>query len=86
MLDPSTQAVILRELKSLQHRKGFSMLFITHDINLARKIADRVFVLEKGRMVGHGAVFEMLGFDAEISGSRQNPGRNKRAVNDHYRV
>ena len=86
MLDPSTQAVILRELKSLQHQKGFSMLFITHDINLARKIADRVFVLERGRMVRHGAVFEMLGLDAEISGSQQNPGRNKRAVNDHYRV
>jgi peptide/nickel transport system ATP-binding protein len=61
MLDPSTQAVILRELKAQQHQHGFSMLFITHDIHLARKIADRVYVLDKGRIVEYGAVFDVLG-------------------------
>lgn len=61
MLDPSTQAVILRKLKAQQHQHGFSMLFITHDIHLARKIADRVYVLDKGRIVEHGAVFDVLG-------------------------
>lgn len=60
MLDPSTQAILLRELKSLQHERGVSMLFITHDIHLARKIADRVYVLEKGRVVEHGAAFDVL--------------------------
>lgn len=61
MLDPSTQAVILRELKGRQHVGGFSMLFITHNIHLARKIADRVYVLDQGVMVEEGAAFEVLG-------------------------
>jgi peptide/nickel transport system ATP-binding protein len=60
MLDPSTQAALLRELKGLQHRQGFSMLFITHDIHLARKAADRVYVLEKGRVVEHGSAFDVF--------------------------
>jgi peptide/nickel transport system ATP-binding protein len=60
MLDPSTQAVILRELKAQQHQRGFSMLFISHDIHLARKIADRVYVLEQGAVVEHGAAFEVF--------------------------
>jgi len=60
MLDPSTQAVILRELKAQQQSRGFSMLFITHDIHLARKIADRVYVLECGRLAAQGAAFEIL--------------------------
>lgn len=60
MLDPSTQATLLRELKGLQHGQGFSMLFITHDIHLARKVADRVYVLEKGRVVEQGAAFEVF--------------------------
>jgi peptide/nickel transport system ATP-binding protein len=51
MLDPSTQAVILRELKRLQHERGFSMLFISHNIHLARKVADRVYVLDQGFIV-----------------------------------
>ncbi|MEJ2038821.1 MAG: ATP-binding cassette domain-containing protein, partial [Desulfosarcinaceae bacterium] len=60
MLDPSTQAVILRELKAQQHERGFSMLFITHDLHLARKLADRVYVLDRGAVVEHGAAFEVL--------------------------
>jgi peptide/nickel transport system ATP-binding protein len=60
MLDPSTQAVILRELKGQQHQRGFSMLFITHNIHLARKIADRVYVLDQGFMVEEGAAFEVF--------------------------
>lgn len=60
MLDPSTQAVILRELKGEQHRRGFSMLFISHDLHLARKIADRVYVLDHGLIVEEGAVFEVF--------------------------
>lgn len=59
MLDPSTQAVILRELKRLQHERGFSMLFISHNIHLARKVADRVYVLDRGFIVEQDAAFEL---------------------------
>ncbi|MGB3223600.1 MAG: dipeptide/oligopeptide/nickel ABC transporter ATP-binding protein, partial [Desulforhopalus sp.] len=60
MLDPSTQAVILRELKRLQHERGFSMLFISHNIHLARKVADRVYVLDRGFITEQDSAFEGL--------------------------
>ncbi|MEN6412745.1 MAG: ABC transporter ATP-binding protein [Veillonellales bacterium] len=54
MLDPSTQANILRLLKGLQNRSGFAMLYITHDLAVAQKIADTVYVMYQGRIVEHG--------------------------------
>ena len=53
MLDPSTRANLLRELKGIQSRSGFSMLFITHDLFLARKVADRVYEMREGLMTEH---------------------------------
>ncbi|AEG13793.1 oligopeptide/dipeptide ABC transporter, ATPase subunit [Desulfofundulus kuznetsovii DSM 6115] len=60
MLDPSTQANLLRELKALQNRHGFAMLYITHDLHLARKIADKVYVMYRGEIVETGASFEIF--------------------------
>ena len=76
MLDPSTQAVILRELKGLQHGRGFSMLFISHNLHLARKIADRAYVIDEGYIVVEGAAFEV--FAGQIDSSfRQMPAITK---------
>ena len=66
MLDPSTQANVLRLLKGLQNSKGFAMLYITHDLALARKIADRVYVMYKGRIIEHGSVVDV--FDSPKEG------------------
>ncbi len=41
------------------------MVFITHDIDLASKTGDRVYVLDHGRMVEHGAAFEVFGRPAD---------------------
>jgi peptide/nickel transport system ATP-binding protein len=60
MLDPSSQANLLRELKGLQNRYGFSMLYITHDLHLARKIADRIYVMHRGEIVETGVSWEIL--------------------------
>ncbi|NFM18375.1 ABC transporter ATP-binding protein [Clostridium sporogenes] len=60
MLDPSTKANILRLLKQLQNVNGFSMLYITHDINLAKKISDKILVMNKGEIVEAGSVLEVL--------------------------
>ena len=60
MLDPSTQANLLRELKGLQNDEGFAMLYITHDLHLARKVADKVYVMHEGRFVESGASFEVF--------------------------
>ncbi|WP_347488894.1 ABC transporter ATP-binding protein [Desulfoscipio sp. XC116] len=60
MLDPSTQANLLRELKGLQNRRGFAMLYITHDLHLARKVADKVYVMYNGEIVENGLSFEVF--------------------------
>ena len=59
-LDVTVQAQILELLKSLQARHGMAMLFITHDLNIVRKIADDVAVMQKGRIVEAGPVAEIF--------------------------
>uniref|UniRef100_UPI003BA9CAE1 ABC transporter ATP-binding protein n=1 Tax=Stappia sp. TaxID=1870903 RepID=UPI003BA9CAE1 len=55
-LDVTVQAQILKLLKDLQRDTGMAMLFITHDLGIVRKIADRVCVMTKGRIVEEGPV------------------------------
>jgi microcin C transport system ATP-binding protein len=50
-LDVTVQAQILKLLKDLQQRLGMAMLFITHDLGIVRKIADRVCVMKDGKIV-----------------------------------
>ncbi len=60
-LDVTVQAQILKLLKELQARLGMAMLFITHDLGIVRRIADRVCVMLKGQVVEHGPVAEIFG-------------------------
>jgi peptide/nickel transport system ATP-binding protein len=53
-LDPSVQAKVLKLLLGLQIEKGLTMLFVTHDIGIARKVADRIAVMLAGRIVESG--------------------------------
>ncbi len=50
-LDVTIQAQILDLLKDLQHRLGMAILFITHDLGIVRKLADRVCVMQHGEIV-----------------------------------
>jgi len=53
-LDVTIQAQILRLLKDLQARMGMALLFITHDLGIVRKMADRVCVMNQGEVVESG--------------------------------
>ncbi|MDD9902995.1 MAG: ABC transporter ATP-binding protein [Rhodospirillaceae bacterium] len=53
-LDVTIQAQILKLLKDLQAEFGMAMLFITHDLGIVRKIADRVCVMREGEIVEAG--------------------------------
>src|SRR5262245_5502848 len=55
-LDVTVQAQILALLKELQGRLGMAMLFITHDLGIVRKLADRVCVMKEGKIVETGPV------------------------------
>ncbi|WP_428677157.1 ABC transporter ATP-binding protein [Reyranella sp.] len=59
-LDVTIQAQILKLLKSLQARYGMALLFITHDLGIVRKMADRVCVMTKGQIVEQGPVGEVF--------------------------
>lgn len=59
-LDVTIQAQILKLLKELQARLGMAILFITHDLSIVRKMADRVCVMQAGVVVETGAVAEIF--------------------------
>ena len=59
-LDVTIQAQILKLLKGLQARYGMALLFITHDLGIVRKIADRVCVMTRGEIVEQGPVAEVF--------------------------
>jgi microcin C transport system ATP-binding protein len=50
-LDVTIQAQILTLLKDLQKRLGMALLLITHDLGIVRKVADKVCVMQSGRLV-----------------------------------
>jgi microcin C transport system ATP-binding protein len=59
-LDVTIQAQILDLLKELKDSEGMGLLFITHDLGIVRRIADRVCVMQQGEIVEQGATREIF--------------------------
>ncbi|MCB9495544.1 MAG: ABC transporter ATP-binding protein [Fibrobacteria bacterium] len=83
-LDVTIQAQILDLLSDLRRELGMSMLFITHDLGVVERVADRVAVLYAGRKVEEGEVSEVLraplhpytdGLVGSVPGFRPRSGR-----------
>ena len=55
-LDPSVQARVMKTFLELQVETGVGVLLITHNLALARKIADIIAVLKNGKLVYEGSV------------------------------
>ncbi len=78
-LDVTIEAQILELLADLKRTENMSLLFITHDLGVVRRIADRVYVMEQGVVVEHGPTAQIFGdpqhpytrklLDAETIGS-----------------
>ncbi|HVJ11497.1 MAG TPA: ATP-binding cassette domain-containing protein, partial [Burkholderiales bacterium] len=60
-LDVTIRLQILELLEKLRADAGLGLLLITHDLNLVRRFADRVVVMEKGVMVEQGTTAEVIG-------------------------
>ena len=60
-LDVTIQAQILELLADLKRSEGMSLLFITHDLGIVRRIADRVCVMRHGEIVEQGPTSEIFG-------------------------
>ena len=59
-LDPETTQSILALLKDINQKLGLTILLITHEMEVIRKIADRVIVLDHGRIAEQGPVWEVF--------------------------
>lgn len=55
-LDPETTQSVLRLLAELNRELGITLVFITHEMEVARRLGDRIAVIDAGRIVEEGAV------------------------------
>lgn len=59
-LDTATQAGVLRVLQRLRRTHGVTLVFVSHDLAVVRQIADRVVVLQRGRVVELGDTADLI--------------------------
>ena len=82
-LDVTVQAQILTLLAELQRTLGMAIVFITHDLGIVRRLADRVYVMRQGEIVEEGAAdtlfsapqheYTKMLLEAEPTGRKQPP-------------
>ena len=82
-LDPQTTKAILRLLKNLNEKLGITVVIITHEMAVVKEICDRVAVMEHGRVVEQGEVFNVfVDPRQEITRSFIHPTSNLRKIEE----
>ena len=85
-LDVTTQATILELLQRLAREEGMGMLFITHDLAVVARVADRIAVMKEGAIVEEGRTVKLFGnlrhpySRALMAASAHTPERARRAA------
>jgi ABC-type glutathione transport system ATPase component len=59
-LDTTVQAQVLGLIDRLRGELGFSLLIISHDLGVIRRLADRAVVMDKGQVVEEGTVEQLM--------------------------
>jgi ABC-type microcin C transport system duplicated ATPase subunit YejF len=95
-LDVTIQAEILALLEDLQKRLGMGLVFITHDLGIVRRIADRVCVMQSGKIVEQGTTERIFTspahpytkalLEAEPEGHKQLPPKGSPTVLEGRRI
>ena len=78
-LDVSVQNQILNLLKKLQHTRGLTYLFISHDLSVIRYISDRIAVMYLGKICETGPTEEVFREPLHPSAAGSSPARRKTA-------
>ena len=82
-LDPRTTKSILQLLKDLNRTLGLTIVVITHEMQVVKEICSRVFVMEAGRVVEQGDVFQVFSFpQQEITRSFVDSTSNLSRIDD----
>ncbi|MFO7646202.1 MAG: cobalt ECF transporter T component CbiQ [Desulfosarcina sp.] len=72
-LDPAGTSHLTSLIEHLNHHHGYTFIIVTHDVNLAARLAQRIVILDKGRIVADGPARDIL-IDTELlEASRLEP-------------
>ncbi len=72
-LDPASTRHLIRLIRHLNSHHGYTLIMVTHDINIASMIATRVIIVDQGEIVADGTPREILTDRALLEGSRLEP-------------
>jgi len=72
-LDPASTQHLIRLIRHLNSHHGYTLIMVTHDINIASMIATRVVILDHGEIVADGTPREILTDRRLLEGSRLEP-------------
>ncbi len=72
-LDPASTSQLIHHLQHLNNHHGYTFIIVTHDMNFAAQIADRIIVLDEGKIAADGTAREILTDENLLKKSRLEP-------------